>query len=128
MNAEQGPHAGFMAALPQVRGSIKDLETMINHWLRLMWEAASGGRMFGDRRYVFTPPFKARIVPVQSVFGKSNILPRDPFARRRRPPTLVGSKVLSKLMIFNLNSIISHFKNLAKKIRSWNIVARNKEL
>jgi hypothetical protein len=46
-----------------------------------MWEAASGGRMFGDRRYVFTPPFKARIVPVQGVFGKTHIFPRNLFAR-----------------------------------------------
>jgi hypothetical protein len=47
-----------------------------------MWEAASGGRMFGDRRNVFTPPFKARIVPAHGVFGKTHIFPRDLFARR----------------------------------------------
>jgi hypothetical protein len=62
-----------------------------------------------DRRYVFTPPFKARIVSVQGAFGKAHILSRDLFARRRRPPTLVGSKVLSKFMIFNVNSMIRNF-------------------
>jgi hypothetical protein len=114
---------------------MKDLETKIKKWLRPMWEAASGGRMFGDRRYVLTPPFKARIVPIQGVFNKSHSLPRDPSARRRRPPTLVGSKVLSKLMIFNVISMsrhffvndgyFRHFKNLAEKTRSWDIVVRS---
>jgi hypothetical protein len=28
-------------------------------------------------------------------------------------------------MIFNVNSLNRHFKNLAQKIRSWDIVARN---
>jgi hypothetical protein len=130
---------------------MKDLETMINNWLRPMWEAASGGRMSGDRRYVFTPPFKARVVPAQGVFGKAHIPPRNiamrrtaatqpagGFARRRRPPTLVGPKGLSKFLIFNVNSMIPHFfvndgffrhfKNLAGKTRIWNIVARNTEL
>jgi hypothetical protein len=31
-------------------------------------------------------------------------------------------------MIFNVNSLNRHFKNLAKKTKRWDIVARNKEL
>jgi hypothetical protein len=31
-------------------------------------------------------------------------------------------------MIFNVNSLNRHFKNLARKTRSWDIVVRNKEL
>jgi hypothetical protein len=123
--------------LPQFKGSMKDLETMTKKWLRLMWEAASGGRtrqraLWRLRRKTISGIFSCyslmAIVPAHGVFGKTHIFPRDPFARRRRPPTLVGSKVSSKFMIFNVNSLNRHFKILAEKTRSWDIAARNTEL
>jgi hypothetical protein len=117
---------------------MKDLEIMTKKWLRLMWEAASGGRtrhlaLWRHRREMTSGMgsccfFEARIVPVQGAFNKSLIFfraTRSPAGTR--PPTLVGSKVLSKFMIFNVNSLIRHLKNLDKKTRSWDIAARNKE-
>jgi hypothetical protein len=103
---------------------MKHLEIMINNWLRPMWEAASGGRthqravwrlrrkMTADMVSLYFS--EARIVSIQSVFDEFSVFPRGPFARRRRPPTLVGSKVLSNLIDFSASGIIRYFHFLGE--------------
>jgi hypothetical protein len=116
---------------------MKDLETMTKKWLRQMWEAASGGRtrqraLWRLCREMIAGMFSLRLLKralsLPMVFSARLIFFRATCSPAgTRPPTLVGSKVLSKFMIFNVNSLNRHFKIIAKKIRSWDIVVRNKE-
>jgi hypothetical protein len=104
--------------LPQVKGGMKDLETMTKKWLRLMREAAG----------MFSLRLLKRALSLPMVFSAGLIFFRATCSPAgTRPPTLVGSKVLSKFMIFNVNSVNCHFKNLAEKTRDWDIAAQSKE-
>jgi hypothetical protein len=123
--------------LPQVKGGMKNLETMTKKWLRPMWEAASGGRTRQRALWrlcrettavMFSLRLLKRALSLPKVFSERLLFSRATCSPAgTRPPTLVGSKVLPKLMIFNVNSMICHFKNPAKKTKSRNIAARNFE-
>jgi hypothetical protein len=102
-----------------------------------MWEAASGGRTRQRALWrlcremtavMFSLRLLKRALSLPMVFSARLIFSRATCSPAgTRPPTLVGSKVLSKFIIFNVNSLNRHFKNLAKKTRSWNIAPQIRE-
>jgi hypothetical protein len=74
------PRAGFAAALPQAKGGMKDLETKKKKCLRLMWEAASGGRT--RHRALWRLCREMTAVMVSRCFFEARIVPAQSFSSR----------------------------------------------